>query len=378
MNNKSCPKSGIKIHLSNNELQNGYNDDQLEFYNKIKGENKKTGVRITNNKNHYEVDPFDGANPFNNPDGDVDLKNIIYNPEAYHQLDLDVDNYSHKDVYKLFGITEQLLTHDIMKKSKKIVLKTHPDKSRLEPKYFLFFTKAYKRLYAIYEFQNKNTNKSEDNTSYESKEHTQLLTQFFEKDKSLKDPTNFNKWFNDQFDKHKIDDSNNTGYGDWLKSDDNVDEMNNISQSQLNEEIERKKRQVKDIVSYQGIESQYTSTMGGSVLLDNNSNFSSALYGNDMNFTDLKQAYVESVIPITQDDYNNIPKYNSVDEYQRSRDNAGVSPISKDESLKQLYKENKQQEEESVALAYYYAKQAEQSQQKQQTFWATIKQLGNG
>jgi hypothetical protein len=279
MNNISCPKAGIKIHSSNNDVKYGYNDDQVAFYNKIKGQNKDTGVRITDNKNHYEIDPFDGANPFNNPDGEDDLKNIIYNPESYNKLDLNIDNYSHKDVYNLFGIEEQRLTHDIMKKSKKIVLKTHPDKSKLEPKYFLFFIKAYKRLYAVYEFQNKNINKVEDHVTYESKEHNQLLTQFFEKDKSLKDPNNFNKWFNDQFEKHKIEDQNNTGYGDWLKSNENIDDTGKITQSQLHTEIERKKRQVRDIVSYQGVETQYASTTGGSALLDNNQNFSSGLYG---------------------------------------------------------------------------------------------------
>ena len=36
----------------------------------------------------------------------------------------------------------------------------HPDKSHLDSKYFLFFSKAYKRLYSIYDFQNKSSNKS--------------------------------------------------------------------------------------------------------------------------------------------------------------------------------------------------------------------------
>ena len=139
MNYKSCPKAGIKIHSSDNDLKHGYNDDQISFYNKIKSQNKDTGVRITDNKNHYEIDPFDGANPFNNPEGEEDFKNIIYNSESYNKLDLNIANYSHNDIYTLFGIKEQLLSHEIMKKSKKTVLKTHPDKSRLEPKYFLFF-----------------------------------------------------------------------------------------------------------------------------------------------------------------------------------------------------------------------------------------------
>ena len=31
-----CYKSGIRIHESNNNNNPGYNDNQLEFYNKIK------------------------------------------------------------------------------------------------------------------------------------------------------------------------------------------------------------------------------------------------------------------------------------------------------------------------------------------------------
>ena len=32
----------------------------------------------------------------------------------------------------------------------------HPDKSKLDKSYFIFFSKAYKLLYSIYEFKHKN------------------------------------------------------------------------------------------------------------------------------------------------------------------------------------------------------------------------------
>jgi len=31
-----CSKSGIKIHESDNNCEKGYDDDQFDFYNKIK------------------------------------------------------------------------------------------------------------------------------------------------------------------------------------------------------------------------------------------------------------------------------------------------------------------------------------------------------
>ena len=62
-------------------------------------------------------------------------------------------------IYNLFNIVDGCLSEDSLKSAKQIVLKIHPDKSQLDSKYFLFFSKAYKRLYSIYEFQNKSTNK---------------------------------------------------------------------------------------------------------------------------------------------------------------------------------------------------------------------------
>ncbi len=42
----------------------------------------------------------------------------------------------------------------------------HPDKSQLDPKYFLFFSKAYKELYNCYEFMNKSNNKKQNYEEY--------------------------------------------------------------------------------------------------------------------------------------------------------------------------------------------------------------------
>ena len=62
------------------------------------------------------------------------------------ELDLDVDNYSLDDLYNLFNISNnnsnQVLDEHSLKGAKQIVLKMHPDKSQLDSKYFLFFSKA--------------------------------------------------------------------------------------------------------------------------------------------------------------------------------------------------------------------------------------------
>ena len=67
-------------------------------------------------------------------------------------LDLNIDNYNLKDILKLFSISEEFTEKD-MKEAKKIVLQIHPDKSKLDAKYFYFFSKAYKIIYG--KLQNK-------------------------------------------------------------------------------------------------------------------------------------------------------------------------------------------------------------------------------
>ena len=50
-------------------------------------------------------------------------------------MDLNINNYDLDDILNLFKLDYQFDIHDL-KKAKKTMLKLHPDKSRLDPKYF--------------------------------------------------------------------------------------------------------------------------------------------------------------------------------------------------------------------------------------------------
>jgi hypothetical protein len=173
---KTCPKGGIKIHeySSNN---NNYSIEQTEFYNKLRSQNKPTGVRISQSLNDYNSDPFEGSNPFNSKD-DENFNGFVYDKTSYDNLDLNIDNYSREDLFKLFGLKNMNLNDNILKECRKTLLKTHPDKSKLDEKYFIFFTTAYKHLLSIYEFQNKTTLKKTDTSEFFFK--TDTLNKLFE------------------------------------------------------------------------------------------------------------------------------------------------------------------------------------------------------
>jgi hypothetical protein len=142
-------------------------------------------------------------------------------------------------------------------------------------------------------------------------------------------------------------------------------------------EIDKRKKEIQTLTPYTGVVSSFgSSSAGGSSLIEYNNNFSNGSLGG-MNFTDLRQAYVESVIPVTEEDFNKIQKFKSIDEYKRHRENINLTPLSKEEAMRDLFYQEKKDNEESAALAFYHAQQLEKAQKNSDAFWSSLKQLTN-
>jgi len=348
----SCPKGGIKIHET--------------VYN--------TNVNPRQNTNTNTL----------NSDPDIFRPSTVRTPVNFYQtslsnLDLELDHYSLEDLYKLFNIPEHQLSEQALKNAKQIVYKMHPDKSQLDPKYFRFFSAAYKRVFSIFEFQNKSLNKrlaTSDNDYYDDSNKT-ILNNMFDTNKGLKDPKNFNSWFNEKFEKHSKDvledDVGNKGYGDWLKSDEGLYSVNdNITKANMNDAFEKQKKQIQALTTYQGINDSFSS-FSGSLLGDQSDNFTGS--NGALGYTDLRQAHVESVIPVTQEDYDRMPKYKSLSEYKARRDTADTSPLSKQEAERMLMQQGQNLEQQSAALAYKYAQQSEKARQNSSAFFSDLRQI---
>ena len=166
-------------------------------------------------------------------------------------LDLDIENYEYQDILNLFDIDKSLSDNEI-KKAKRKVLLMHPDKSGLDKKYFLFFSSAFKILHSVYQFNMKTKININENTEYlaEKDEYNQELIDNLNKKYNKKE---FNRWFNEMFDKIKIDNEfQETGYGDWLKTtDDDYVECKN--RNEMNALIDKKKHNLRSIIKYKDI-----------------------------------------------------------------------------------------------------------------------------
>jgi len=288
-------------------------------------------------------------------------------------VDLQIENYELKDIFALFKLQlgKDVLSEEEMRRAKRVVLKTHPDKSGLESKYFLFFSKAYKRLYEVYEFQNKTTKNASDINKKNSLKNKDVKDEYeLMLDKKLAkmpDTKTFNLWFNTEFEKMRIkDELSEGGYGDWLKTDEGIMNVTGVTRSNMDEEMEKQRRQMKTIVKYSGVKDMVEES---GCFLGDVDNYTTGQY------MDLRQAHTETLIPITEEDFADIQKYNSITEYKKVRDKMNLVFLTEEESLKQLRQKEQMKETEALNRAYKYAKELEQIEDKKTEFWASMMRL---
>ena len=301
-------------------------------------------------------------------------------------MDLDINHYDMKELLHLFHLDPDFGEKEL-KQAKQIVLKTHPDKSGLDSKYFLFFSRAYKMVHSLHVFKNK-TEKSKDgmDTTYTNdhdednqEQQKHQLNQFFEKKPELQKSREFNAWFNEQFEKNKIQtEQEQTGYGDWLRSDEDVEPEKNVSLSQMGTEFEKKKQQIRALIVKQDLRESYVGNFQGISTLDDGvpQEYSSDLFS-QLPYQDLKKAHAESVIPVTQEDYRDHPKFKNVNDYVTFRNKQDTRPISELDAEKFFREKQREDDIASSHRAFALAKQVEESQEKSKQFWKSVLKLEN-
>lgn len=282
---------------------------------------------------------------------------------------LDIEKYDLDDILKLFKL-ERNFDEKELKNAKKIVLLTHPDKSGLHPDYFRFYSSAYKIIFEIWEFKNKSEKTEKENDAFDmSESQKSVLDKTIKTKKSSK---KFNEWFNNEFDKmNVITNEDETGYGNWLKSEDDISLSNNV------DELDKKKRQLREheLMVYKNVNEMCFNIGASNLSGDAPETYCSDVFSN-LQYEDLHRAHTETVIPVTMDDFYKVKKFNSVDEYKRHR--SEVLPVLSDIQANEYLKhKTKLEDEYSTNRAYKLAKQSEQIRANQQIFWGNLMKLEN-
>ena len=329
--------------------------------------------------------------------------------DGLENMDLEINNYELTDILNLFKIPI-MFDDKHLRQAKVIVLQMHPDKSKLPKEYFLFFTKAYKILHEIYRVRFPDEKKyKEDKFSY-----TAIIERELNQNKSKTahnaidrdyhktheeaynniqkmDAPNFNKWFNEKFEKFRLhDDEQDNGYEEWFRGA-NEEEEDDIggdphdqgsTWSERNDRIERKKTELRNkmaLIQRNEIQTANSSGGGGYYGLGREApqEYSSGLFS-ALQYEDLKKAHTETVIPVTREDYEQMKKYGSLNEMQTFRDIERTKyNYSREFQTVQLDRETATQVEQDMQRAYRLAKQDELVREINKKFSSEFYQLTN-
>lgn len=236
-------------------------------------------------------------------------------------LDTNLDNYNLQKLLELFDIDLEFDEKDL-KMAKRKVLKLHPDKSGLENGVFIFFINAYKKLECIHSYIQKAKSETELTTTMDTDD---TLKRYLDRKNinSFENQKEFLKEFNRMFDEVYIRDSE-SGHEEWLKSDENMYDKNDIEGSR--NQIVMKREVIQD---------------------SDHSALSNASY------FDVKEAYSKSIFDIdVKQEMGNKTQYGSVEEYKRQRQTQDINPLALDQSKQYLKNKETHMKNDAMNMAY--------------------------
>ena len=265
---------------------------------------------------------------------------------------LDIHMYSLKDLLELFN-ADYNMSSDDLKRAKKQVLMTHPDKSKLPAEYFLFYKKAFDIIVKFYNNQNKQSqNITAENTTYvptsisdtnksTSKQITTAINNLNKKE--------FQDNFNKLFETNMVKKTNNTR-NEWFSKDDQIyessDDVNSKNMGQIFDKIKDKQS---GMVKYKGVENLVVNSGSGYNLYDDDDADDTYVTSDPfskLKFDDLRKVHKdETVLSVSERDYNKVKKYASVDHFMRERGNQSLTPLEKQDAERMLSTQEQQYRE---------------------------------
>ena len=301
---------------------------------------------------------------------------------SVNEHNLNIHLYSLEDLLGLFNLTYDI-TYDDLKRAKKTVLMTHPDKSKLDSKYFLFYKKAFDIIIRFHDNQNKQRQQvNPQNTIYSTNDdkessNTKNVTSIIN-DMSKKD---FQHKFNDLFEKNmskKIDTTKN----EWFQNDESTFKTTeNVNASNMGTIFNTIKDKQSGLVRYRGVENMVTKNTNSSNYYDDIEDDDSYVVSDPfskLKFDDLRKVHKdETVFSVSERDFNKVTKYSSVDHFMRARSNQSTTPMEKQEAEMMLAQQDKTYREKMMKHEYASNLQNIQYEEKNKSVLSNFLRIKN-
>jgi hypothetical protein len=297
---------------------------------------------------------------------------------------LDVHMYSLEELLGLFNLTYQISIDDL-KRAKKTVLMTHPDKSKLPSNYFLFYKKAFDIIVQYYENQHKQnkvvptekTNyepiKSNDFNHSTTKKVSSVINEM-----SVRDFQNtFNKLFDENM-SNKPDKMRN----EWFSKEEPIHQVTgNVSVSNMGQMFDQMKESNSGtaLSQYRGVENLYVNSGTGSRLYDDDdddSQYVSCDPFSKLKYDDLRKVHKDqTMFAVSERDINKVKQYSSVDHFMNERGKQSLTPIDKTSAEQMLSKQEQQFRENLMKKEHASKLQTLQYAEKNKSILSSFLQL---
>jgi hypothetical protein len=290
--------------------------------------------------------------------------------------------YSLDELLGLFDLNYNMTLEDL-KRAKKSVLMLHPDKSKLEPDYFLFYKKAFDIIVEFFENNNKaNRPVTDENSQYLPLDSNyNKATSNTVKTMVNEMPKNeFQNKFNQLFEENMVNklDANKN---DWFKTEEPIFKTTeNVSSKNMGKIFDQFKEQNSDIVRYTGVQNMMYSNSGSQLYddVDEDEYRQSYISSNPfskLKFDDLRKVHKDQTIFAVSD--KKYKQYSSLDDYNRERSKTMGSPLEKAEAEKFLADQEKHFREKMLQKQHTSQMKTREYEEKNKAILSTFLRLNN-
>lgn len=246
---------------------------------------------------------------------------------GFSSHNLDLSKYSFDDILGLFDLSYDMTNSD-MKRAKKVVLMTHPDKSRLDPKYFIFYKKAYEFVVNYYNEKHKHDERSKlKDASYAPIENQDVGKQQVSGVIGKMSKKVFNSTFNEMFDNNMVVKPDETR-NEWFKNcDTQFNNISNVSKDNMGRAFDQVKLQQQgSLVRHTGVQMLGG---GGTNLYDNDDDvYITSDPFSKLKYDDLRKVHKDqTVLTVGEQDYANVKTYKSMDHLAQERGRQELTPM---------------------------------------------------
>lgn len=328
------------------------------------------------------------------------MNNTKIREEIKKEHELNINSYSLDELLDLFQLNYDMNITDL-KQAKKKVLTIHPDKSGLPSEYFLFYKKAYEKIIELYEdIDRQNHPMTKETTIYNTEVYTTNgRDKVLEYNKNIhlnikkqtKKTENFNKNFNDLFEKNMIE-KPDIEKNKWFSKENNTEDNpynvpNGVSFGNIGkimEEMKIKADSTNSLIRHKNFSEHYNSNVQTSNLYDNNNNneyiSTPTLFGR-LKFDDIRKVHRdETIIPVgttTQITKETSKRAITIDEFILQRSNMNDKPLIKEDAEKLLEEKHRRERINIMEKQYKSNLKTEEYNRKNNIVLANMLQIKN-